>query len=413
MAGSEIQPILETARPELVVLAPAVAAIRPEDAAQVTIPRLPDIAWTGLTGRYRDLVSPCTEAPEAFHLGSLLAAVGCLVGRRAWICLPQETYPNLFCLLVGKTAHTRKTTAYGIALKMMEEVRSVLDANVLQLAGIASVEGLAKAMEDHQSTEPCRVLCVQDEFRSLIAKSSQKSVSNIIPRLTELFNCPPTFEVNTKKDPIVVREPFLCLLSATTQAWFEESLSRNDVSGGFLNRWLLFQGETEKLLPLPPPVEKKGWEHLALDIVQAVDEASGHYNLTREAEEFYAEFYKRFRAGNLSEATARTELHATKLGLLYAVLAGHKNIELADIQSGVAVAEYCAGLTEPLAARLGLSSQRSLEERVVGVLQEGPASKRDIYRRLHVSVGELNRVLGPLRDFGKVTGSDDRYELVG
>ena len=220
-------------------------------------------------------------------------------------------------------------------------------------------------------------------------------------------------KVNTKKDPIVIREPFLCLLSATTQAWFEESLSRNDVSGGFLNRWLLFQGETEKLLPLPPLVDKKDWEDLALDIAQAVDEAEGRYNLTREAEEFYTDFYKRFRTGNLSEATARTDLHATKLGLLYAVLAEHREIELADIQSGVAVAEYCGSVTEPLAARLGLSSQRGLEERVVEVLQEGPASKRDIYRRLHVSVGELNRVLGPLRNLGKVTGSDDRYELVG
>jgi hypothetical protein len=61
-------------------------------------PRLPDIVWQGLVGRYRDIVGPCTEAPDVFHLGSLIAALGCLIGRRAWICTPHATYPNFYSL---------------------------------------------------------------------------------------------------------------------------------------------------------------------------------------------------------------------------------------------------------------------------------------------------------------------------
>jgi hypothetical protein len=167
---------------------------------------LPEIAWRGLARRYRDLVGPCTEAPEAFHLASLIAAAGCLIGRKAWICTPHPTFPNFYCLLIGKTGHTRKTTAYKFALDLLGDASNLASARTKCLSGLASVEGLAAAM---QGTEPCCVLCVEDELKTLIKKGGQKAVGNLIPKLTELYNCPATFEVNTKNSPILVREPFL------------------------------------------------------------------------------------------------------------------------------------------------------------------------------------------------------------
>jgi hypothetical protein len=179
-----------------------------------TVPSLPEVAWRGMMGRYRNLVEPCTEAPAAFHLGSFLAAVGCLIGRRAWFHSPHRTYPNFFCLLIGKTGHTRKTTAYQFALNLLSDCSYLLDAKTKRLNGLASVEGLAVAMRDQHTEESFRILCVEDEFKSLITKGGQRAVGNIIPRVTELFNCPGTFEVNTRKDPIIVTEPFLCMLAA-------------------------------------------------------------------------------------------------------------------------------------------------------------------------------------------------------
>jgi hypothetical protein len=85
------------------------------------LPSLTAGVWPGLVGRYRALVAPCTEAPEAFHLASLIAAVGCLIGRKVWVCTPHETFPNFYCLLVGTTGHTRKTTSYQFALKLLDD----------------------------------------------------------------------------------------------------------------------------------------------------------------------------------------------------------------------------------------------------------------------------------------------------
>lgn len=127
--------------------------------------KLNDVAWRGLTGRYRDVVSPCTEAPEVFHLASFIAAIGCLIGRKAWVCSPHRTYPNFYCLLVGKTANARKTTAYQFALDLFEETKEILyDPLPKRLNGLASAEGLALAMVRKESPEPHRILCVEDEF---------------------------------------------------------------------------------------------------------------------------------------------------------------------------------------------------------------------------------------------------------
>jgi hypothetical protein len=63
------------------------------EAAPPSVRPLDPVVWSGLAGRYRDIVGPCTEAPEAFHLGSFLAVVGCLMGRKAWVCTPHNTPP--------------------------------------------------------------------------------------------------------------------------------------------------------------------------------------------------------------------------------------------------------------------------------------------------------------------------------
>jgi hypothetical protein len=362
-----------------------------------TFARLNEVAWRGLVGRYRDVVAPCTEAPEVFHLGSFVAAVGCLIGRRAWVRAPQHIFPNYYCLLVGKTANARKTTAYQFAVDLFDEVQELIyDDHAKRLNGLASPEGLALAMKYRDSPEPYRILGIEDEFRSLITKGSQRAVANLIPKITELFNSPRTFEVNTKNNPILVRNPFLCLLAASTRAWFEQSLTQRDVSGGFLNRWLLFEGQAEKELPTPPPVEQHPWENLVLEVADAIHSASGVFRFSGKADEYYKDFYHVTRVEFDSEATSRTDLHGRKLGLLYAILANRKDnlIHLEDIEAGTEVAKYCARVAEPIAACLDVSLQRGLEERVVSRIATKPGiDRREMYRSLHISSPELYRIL--------------------
>jgi hypothetical protein len=316
-------------------------------------------------------------------------------------------------LLIGRTSSARKTTAYQFALNLIDDAVGLLDGGkVRQLHGLASVEGLASAMIDPGSTEPYRILCIEDEFRSLVTKGGQQAVANLIPKVTELFNCPRVFEVNTKTEPIIVQAPFLSMLAASTRAWFEGSMSQRDVSGGFLNRWLLFEGEADKLLPLPPPVSRTHWEDLFLEIAIAISGGGGAYGLEEKAQQFYVEFYGEARKEFDAEATSRTHLHALKLGLLYAVLANRRDhlIQVEDIISGAEIAKYCARIAEPLAAALDQSPQRTLEQRIIAKVAANPGiQKRDLYRTLHIGVGQLGTALGPLERNGLVLEKEGGY----
>lgn len=369
-------------------------------------PKLPESIWTGLVAEYRNIVAGCTEAPEEFHLASFLTAAGCLVGRTAWVCNPHPIYPNLYSLLVGETGITRKTTAYRFAIDALTGGNSLLDGRAKIMQSLASLEGLAATMKT-DSPPPFRVLCVLDEFKSLAAKNRQMATSNLIPGLTELFNTGSSFEINTKNRRVEIEKPFLCILAASTQAWFEESVSESDVSGGFLNRWLVFTGRTDKLIPFPKPVDPRRWEQFTVHLTEAVREAKSRYELTSDAKTVYEDFYRQFRTGRLrdvrsSEVSSRMDLHATKLALLYAVLARHSAIEKDDIENGIAIAVYCAKVMGPIADRIGKSPQVDLEARIIEALQSGPMKGREIYRKLHVSAAQFDSTAKALSSVGMI-----------
>ena len=110
-------------------------------------PVLPNVALHGMAGRFVDALRNSTEAPPEFLLAAFLTIVGGLIGRRAWVTYARPTYPNLYSLLVGETAGSRKTTAMGFAVDLMADVSSRTGSKLKPFYGLASVEGLADAMK--------------------------------------------------------------------------------------------------------------------------------------------------------------------------------------------------------------------------------------------------------------------------
>ena len=89
----------------------------------------PPSIWNGLAQQYLELVAPATEAPESFHLGSFITAIGCLIGRDAWFCNPHEVFPNFYTLLLGPTGQGRKTTSYRFGLGPWERFAKPFELN--------------------------------------------------------------------------------------------------------------------------------------------------------------------------------------------------------------------------------------------------------------------------------------------
>lgn len=119
-------------------------------------------------------------------------------------------------------------------------------------------------------------------------------------------------------------------------------------------------------------------------------------------EQFYRSFRNRSVEGLAREATSRTDLHAMKFGLVYAVLAGHSQIEGADMGRGIALATYCADVAASLTGGVGLSRLGAHEQRLLEILGRGRTSTREAYRRLKLSASELDRITRPLQRVGLI-----------
>jgi hypothetical protein len=161
-------------------------------------------------------------------------------------------------------------------------------------------------------------------------------------------------------------------------------------------------------------VNQQAWEDLVLDVGCAIEDGSGEYTLCPKAEEFYGGFYRWCRNKFDSEATARTDLHARKLGLLYAVLVGRGDhlIRFEDIESGAEIAQYCARVAQPLTESLDASPRRRQEQRLQNRVAEAPGvEKRGLYRALHVSVTELDSILMPMIASGMISEKDGHFYL--
>jgi hypothetical protein len=368
---------------------------------------MPAIAYHGLSARFVDALRKSTEAPREFLLAAFLTVVGALIGRQAWVTYSRPTYPNLYTLLIGETATARKTTAMAFALDLMTTVVERTQAKVKPLYGLASVEGLAAAMKDGDSQDPYRVVVVEDELKSLLRKAQQKGVSNLIPRLTELFNCGRSFEVNTKTEKAIIKNPFACIVSASTPTWFAESIGESEISGGFLNRWTMFSGKTETLIPFPERPDAAMWEGIVEELTRVVQQARGDYVLSEEARELFSEFYQALRnasneGGLRTEATARTDLHAIKFALLFAVLDRKPRIEVDDVSRGIALATFNMDVAVSVIGSAGLSRMGVREQRLIAALKNGRLSTREAMKRLHVSADELNQISRSLERLGLI-----------
>jgi hypothetical protein len=217
---------------------------------------LPQSAWRGVFADYRDLVANTTEAPDSYHFGVCALVLGATLGRRVWVHYANRIYPNFDLCLLGSSGIYRKTTAWrrgqGLLNKLHVPPSDPEDEMPFQtIPGIGSAEGLLDALNGERKV----VVLAEDEFRSLLTKARQEALSNLIPKLTELFGCPDIATLQTRNKKVIASEPFLSIVTGTTQAWLEKSLVESAIHGGFANRFLYILGEPKPPMPYPEKVD--------------------------------------------------------------------------------------------------------------------------------------------------------------
>jgi hypothetical protein len=355
-----------------------------DDPKREQLQKFPEIAWRGLFARWRDTVAPCTEAPLETLWSVLLLVAGMVTGRNAWRSSPRPLYPNFFLLILGQTGDSRKSTIMWLACELLRHVGEEFQS----LDGVVSSEGIYEALAKGEGT---KALVYADEFRALLSVAKRKGTQDIIPRLNSLYYCPEHASIDRVKDSTEIVKPFLSLITATPMAYVEDILTELEISGGFLNRFLIVTGEEQPPKAIVKSPSPEAWESIAAGLRDLRGREIGEIDFTEEAAGLWTEFYtgwkteRRTWQARQANLTARIFEHVLKIAVIYAILAGERQISTHALVVAIAIGEWLQSSALGLFADANTGHIGKCERAVLDLLKGakgGRMWRRDLQQKI-------------------------------
>ena len=358
-------------------------------------------AWFPEAARFADVVSPASNYPLAYIYAMFLAISGHVLGRTSYVQYAGKIYPNHYICLIGGSGTHHKSTAINLTLETLGEARIVDEIQPIRTVTTSS--GLLLTLKNHLGSGFVQL----DELASMTQKKRQDFAADLLSRIVELYDCPPTATNSTKNDPIEVDYPYLTMVSASTLEWLKSSLSSTDMLAGFGNRmtWVLGDPRPEKAWPTRVDIAGYESEWAKLDSFR------GEVYLLEDARDLWEHWYTKefaIRQRNsprfLQTMAERVPEKVIKCSLINSAWQGVKFIDAANLKAGIDWGNYCHDALEHLIPAFG-----QLEERILASINEGFDTKPLLSRHLahEVSSEKITRSLRALEQMGRLEVIDD------
>jgi len=345
------------------------------------------------------------ESPKIFHVWSFLTAMSAAMGRKFWLTDgPDRYYPNLYTLLVGAPA-VRKSAAVKIARNMLAKATSVrlaptdIAGQKQGLLGFIADDYIGDDDEQNDTRSKTRrsldtaadldallqseiaigspldrtsVFIAADEFASFTGISS----SPLFTALIELYDCPDRYDYQLKRSSIVVDQPTLQMLAATTSSSLAQCLPPDIINQGFMSRVILVYAEaTGRKLAR----RYVGNEQDQRRILNAMEWAyyppvSGEMKESDEAIAFLDELYysdetsQRIKDSRLQYYVNRRHTHLRKLCMIVAGSELRTNITLSDATLAHELLKMTEADMPAALGEYGLSAEGKVRQRIVDYL---------------------------------------------
>ncbi len=324
-----------------------------------------------------------TESPLSYHIFSSLCIVSACLGRRVVLDMGfYSIFPNMCVVLVGPTGLVKKTSACDIA-KDIIRAECVCPILAEQLNPSVLVSLLAKN-GGHQ-------LLYLPEMSNTFTR--ERFNDGLTTRLLRLLDCPDKYEAETQvRGNETVVDIALTVLGGTTPDQITDSMPKEVIQSGFLNRFLwVVEMDTDRCCPKPM---KGPYEDKILKVVKRLKGWSGKVNFREESDafKFYTKWYedrkKNFRKSTetaLVRAMQRGDTHLLKLSILIStVLEDSLTITLPSIQLAAKLLEYLEKRMPRLITFIDKAPLRQETEKLLDILRRmgGAADHSSILRRV-------------------------------
>jgi hypothetical protein len=330
-----------------------------EETPSVKWPVIDDAAYYGLAGDVVKTIEPQTESDPVAILLQFNTYFGNVIGRCSYYQIEaNQHHANLFGVLVGDSAKSRKGTSAGRARSVFETADPRWIDERMK-SGLSTGEGLISHVRDERkewnSKDECeeivdrgvrdkRLMVTEHEFANAL-KVMERPGNNLSPQMRNAWDGV-TLETMTKNSPLRATGAHISVCGHITTDELRKRLTSTDVANGFANRFLFTLVRGSKPLPFGGDLPEAELAKLCERVKQAVEIAKtvGLVVMTDPAREFWKPVYEDLwagKAGLLGALVARAEAQVIRLAMIYALLDGQTKIDAPHLKAAIALWEYC------------------------------------------------------------------------
>jgi hypothetical protein len=218
------------------------------------------------------------------------------------------------------------------------------------LTGLSSGEGHVWAVRDPTAQDPGvsdrRLLALEPEFASVL-KAAGREISTLSPTLRSAWDGRP-LQLLTRTAPARASAAHISLIGHITQTELRHHLSAIELANGLANRIVIIACRRTRLLPEGGNGDPLAGTGLMRVLGGAIAHAqnAGRVRLDKHARELWHHAYTTQLAatppGIAGALLARAEAHVIRLGLLYTLADGERQIGTEHLQAALALWDYAA-----------------------------------------------------------------------
>ena len=380
-----------------------------KEPSQFEYPHLPDDVFYGgfndLYDAYIGKGSYVLDKPFILAMG--LSAVGIISARKRYIKAYDESdvvlFPNMYSLVVGTSTYASKSTTREHLVRLVENVYAdtSFECEINFLTSVSTKQSLLAELETPNDTSYFDGVCALlhfDELKAMFDNMRRDYASDIQSLLNTLWSCPVRQQNRALSNKIDALYPVMNIFGCSTREWLNAALIKDDLDGGFMNRFMTFYSDGLENYVSKPRIHTKSYDTFLQKLTMLLDEpinksggrrAQG-YILSDEAfatwDNYCKEAYESGRKQNDNIGTRRSSLHALKIALALHIITDidEYKIGFKCIDTALAITEYLEQVGTHIYANIVSDQSAKIEQRILSLLnrKNNSLSRRSILQSL-------------------------------
>lgn len=235
-----------------------------------------------------------TEPPTSYHRWVALGVIAGALQRRVYFDWGMERiFPNIYTVLLGPAAQTRKSTALRIGEEFIKDLHiPIIGQDNSREAIIREIGKAGTSFNDgtHIRSQSA-VVCFASELAVFLGRQNTELQAD----LTDWYDSPEKWVRTTKHQGVDdISGLSFTLIGAMAPDWIPHVFTPESIGGGFTSR-IMFVTEYRKGKTIanpakyPPPNGRR--ERLNIDLQTIQNKLVGKYTFTQEASDFYEDWY--------------------------------------------------------------------------------------------------------------------------